>query len=295
MSDAVMEYLGALQMERGASRHTLAAYRGDLKDFTLFVRQCARALEDIRADDIVAYVERLRRRGLKPASVARRLAAVRGLYRHLLDAGDLAQDPTEHVDMPRASRPLPKTLNKDAVVHLIESPDVATARGLRDRALLEMLYATGMRASECLGLRVEDVNVVAGYVNCLGKGRKQRLVPVGEEALAWLRRYLGEVRPTLVRRRDCGRVFVNPRGRPLSRQSLWTIVRGAAAASGIRRRVSPHVLRHSFASHLLEGGADLRAVQAMLGHADIGTTQIYTHLPSDAIWKMYREHHPRAG
>jgi integrase/recombinase XerD len=294
MSDRVTEYLGALQMERGASRHTLAAYRADLKDFTAFARERARALPAVRAEDIVAYVERLRRRGLKPASVARRLAAVRGLYRHLLAEGALASDPTEHVDMPRASRPLPRTVARDAVVDLIESADVATPRGVRDRALLELLYATGMRASECLGLRLEDVNLAAGYVICLGKGRKQRLVPAGEEALMWVKRYLGEVRPRLVRRRDCGRLFVNPRGQPLSRQSLWTIVRRAAVVSGIRRRVSPHVLRHSFASHLLEGGADLRAVQAMLGHADIGTTQIYTHLPSDAVWKMYRAHHPRA-
>jgi integrase/recombinase XerD len=294
MPDPVTEYLGTLQMERGASRHTLAAYRGDLKDFTAFARERARPLDEVRAEDVVAYLERLRRRGLTPASVARRLAAVRGLYRHLLEEGALARDPTEHVDMPRASRPLPKTLARDAVVGLIESPDVTTPRGIRDRALLEVLYATGMRASECLGLRLEDVNLTAGYVTCLGKGRKQRLVPAGEEALIWVKRYLGEVRPRLVRRRDCGRLFVNPRGQPLSRQSLWTIVRRAAVAAGIRRRVSPHVLRHSFASHLLEGGADLRAVQVMLGHADIGTTQIYTHLPSETVWRMYRDHHPRA-
>jgi integrase/recombinase XerD len=295
MSDPVTEYLGALQMERGASRHTLAAYRGDLKDFVAFARDRGRPLDAVRADDVVAYIDGLRQRGLRPASVARRLAAIRGLYRHLVEAGGLARDPTEHVDVPRAGRPLPKTLARDAVVGLIESPDVATAPGVRDRALLELLYATGMRASECLGLRLEDVNLSAGYVTCMGKGRKQRLVPAGEEAIAWVKRYLGEVRPRLVRRRDCGRLFVNPRGQALSRQSLWSIVRRAAAAAGIRRRVSPHVLRHSFASHLLEGGADLRAVQVMLGHADIGTTQIYTHLPSDAVWRMYSKFHPRAG
>jgi len=152
-----------------------------------------------------------------------------------------------------------------------------------------------MRASECLGLRLEDVNLGAGYVTCTGKGRKQRLVPVGEVALLWMERYRTEVRPRLVRRRDAGRFFVNPRGQSLSRQSLWTIVRRAASRAGVQRRVSPHVLRHSFASHLLEGGADLRAVQVMLGHADIGTTQIYTHLPSEAVWQIYRAHHPRAG
>ena len=151
-----------------------------------------------------------------------------------------------------------------------------------------------MRASECMGLRLEDVNLNAGYVICTGKGSKQRLVPAGAEALSWVRRYLVEVRPLQTRRRDCGRLFVNPRGGPLSRQSLWTLVRRAAAAAGLRQRVSPHVLRHSFASHLLEGGADLRSVQAMLGHADISTTQIYTHLPSSALKRMYRQFHPRA-
>jgi integrase/recombinase XerD len=295
MPDSVAAYLGALQMERGASRHTLAAYRSDLKDFDAFARARGCSLDGVGAEEIVAYLERLRRRGLKPASVARRLAALRGLYRHLLDEGVLARDPTEHVDVPRAGRPLPRTLPRDAVVGLIESPDVTTARGTRDRALLELLYATGMRASECLGLRLEDANLAAGYVTCMGKGQKQRLVPAGAEALVWVKRYLADVRPRLVRRRDCGRLFVNPRGQPLSRQSLWAIVRRAAVSAGIRRRVSPHVLRHSFASHLLEGGADLRAVQVMLGHADIGTTQIYTHLPSAAVWKMYRESHPRAG
>jgi integrase/recombinase XerD len=151
-----------------------------------------------------------------------------------------------------------------------------------------------MRASECLGLRLEDLNASAGYVICTGKGSKQRLVPVGAEALTWVRRYLRDVRPGHTRRRDSGRLFVNPRGGPLSRQSLWTLVRRAAAAAGLTRRVSPHVLRHSFASHLLEGGADLRSVQAMLGHADISTTQIYTHLPSSALQRMYRDFHPRA-
>jgi len=290
----VAEYLGTLQAERGASRHTLAAYRRDLTDFTGFLHDHRRPLGDVVPDDIVAYVERLRRHGLASGSVARRLSALRGLYRHLVAVGALGRDPTEHVDLPRAARPLPKTLSREVTVELIESPDVTTPRGVRDRTLLELLYAAGMRASECLDLRLEDLNLNAGYVICTGKGRKQRLVPVGAEALGWVRRYLATVRPLYTRARDSGRLFVNPRGRPLSRQSLWTIVRRAAAAAGIRRRVSPHVLRHSFASHLLEGGADLRSVQVMLGHADIATTQIYTHLPSAALTRMYRAYHPRA-
>jgi integrase/recombinase XerD len=176
----------------------------------------------------------------------------------------------------------------------VEAPDTTEPSGVRDRAILELLYATGMRASECLDLRVEDLNLRSGYVICTGKGKKQRLVPVGAEASAWVTRYLREARPLHTRGHDSGRFFVNPRGGRLSRQSLWVVVRRAATRAGLRARVSPHTLRHSFASHLLEGGADLRSVQAMLGHADIATTQIYTHLPTSALTRMYRRYHPRA-
>jgi integrase/recombinase XerD len=294
MTDSVVEYLGALQTEQGASRNTLAAYRRDLRDFTDFLLDRRRALPDTGPDDIVGYLERLRRRGLKASSVARRISALRGLYRHLLREGALARDPTEHVEVPRRAQSLPRTLSREVVSALVEAPDVTRPPGVRDRAVLELLYATGMRASECLDLRLEDVNLTAGYVVCTGKGQKQRLVPVGAEALAWAKRYLSDVRPRHTRRRDCGRLFVNPRGGRLSRQSLWAIVRHAAARAGVRGRASPHMLRHSFASHLLEGGADLRSVQVMLGHADITTTQIYTHLPSAALTRMYRRFHPRA-
>jgi integrase/recombinase XerD len=291
---AVAEYLGALQTERGASRNTLAAYRRDLDDFLCFCRERRLDLAAAGVDDVVAWIERLRARGLAPSSVARRLSAVRGFYRHLLRDGAVRRDPTEHLETPRASRPLPRALSREVTVALVEAPDTRRPAGLRDRAILELLYATGMRASECLGLGLEDLNLAAGYVVCTGKGGRQRLVPVGAEAVEWVRRYLREGRPRDTRRRDCGRLFVNPRGGALSRQSLWTLVRRAAAAAGLRRRVSPHMLRHSFASHLLEGGADLRSVQAMLGHADISTTQIYTHLPTSALTRMYRKFHPRA-
>jgi len=293
-SDPVEEFLTSLQTEQGASRHTLAAYRRDVADFVAFLQRQRRSLAQASAEDVVAYLERLTGRGLKPASLARRLSAVRSFARHLLRVGRVRRDPTEHVERPRSGRPLPRTLSRDGAAALVESPDVSTPAGVRDRALLELLYATGMRASECLGLSLDDVNLNAGYVICTGKGRKQRLVPLGGEAGAWVTRYLSASRPRDTRQRDCGRLFVNPRGGPLSRQSLWIIVRRAARSVGLTRRVSPHVLRHSFASHLLEGGADLRSVQAMLGHADIGTTQIYTHLPSATVRRMYDQFHPRA-
>jgi integrase/recombinase XerD len=292
--EAVAEYLGTLQSEQGASRNTLAAYRRDLGDFLRFLSGRRLDPASVTPDDVVSWLEGLRGRGLAPASVARRLSAVRGFYRHLLREGIARRDPTEHLDTPRRARPLPRALSREAAVALVEAPDPRRTVGVRDRTVLELLYATGMRASECLGLRVEDVNLSAGYVVCTGKGARQRLVPVGAEALAWVRRYLRDVRPGQTRRRDSGHLFVNPRGGRLSRQSLWTLVRRAATAAGLRRRVSPHMLRHSFASHLLEGGADLRSVQAMLGHADISTTQIYTHLPTAALRRMYRDFHPRA-
>jgi integrase/recombinase XerD len=292
--DPVAGFLGTLQTERGVSRHTLAAYRRDLGDFTRFLERRGTGLLEAQADHVVSYLEHARARGLAAASIARRLAAVRGLYRHLVREEALTRDPSEHVDTPRTGRSLPKTLSRDAATALVEASHGDDPRSVRDRTLLEVLYATGMRASECLGLRLEDVNLNAGYAVCNGKGRKQRLVPLGEHAVAWIRRYVRDARPHFTRARDCGRLFVNPRGAALSRQSLWVVVRRAAVAAGVRKKVSPHVLRHSFASHLLEGGADLRSVQAMLGHADIGTTQIYTHLPSEALTRMYRASHPRA-
>ena len=287
------EYLGSLAAERGASRNTLAAYRRDVDDFTTFLSGRRRRITDVVADDVVTYVEWLRRNGLRPSSIARRLSALRGFYRHLVREGTVAEDPTEHVDLPRARRPLPRTLSREATAALVEAPDLRRPAGVRDRAMLELLYATGMRASECLALRLEDVNLTAGYVICAGKGRKQRLVPIGAVALGWIRTYLRDVRPALTRRRDSGRLFVSARGQGLSRQSLWTIVGRAARAAGVKRKVSPHVLRHSFATHLLEGGADLRAVQVMLGHADISTTQIYTQVSRAKLIEHVRKH-PRA-
>jgi integrase/recombinase XerD len=292
---AVADFLAALLAEQGASPNTVAAYRRDLRDLVTRLRRGGRSLADASPDDIIDWMDALRRSGRKASTVARRLAAARGLFRHLGQEGQTRQDPTEHIERPRLPRPLPKTLSPQAAAALVESPDVSTLRGLRDRALLELLYASGLRATECLTLATGDVNLNAGYVQCVGKARKERIVPVGEEALVWIRRYLSEVRPRVLHgRRDSGRLFLSPRGGALTRQALWHIVRRAGRAAGIRARVSPHTLRHCFASHLLEGGADLRVVQTMLGHADISTTQIYTHLPSATIRAMYRKFHPRA-
>lgn len=292
--DPVTEFLGALQTERGVSPNTVAAYRRDLTSFQRFLAERDRTFQEVGTEELSLYLLALRRRGLGHASVARRLSAVRGLYRYCLREGKVARDPTERLEAPRLPRRLPRTLSPAEVAALLETSPVVGPAGFRDRALLELLYATGMRASECLSLRVEDVNLSAGYVVCTGKGSRQRLVPVGALALEWVRRYLAEVRPRLVRRGDPGTLFLNQQGRPLSRQAIWGLVKRTGLAAGLRAAISPHTLRHSFASHLLERGADLRSVQAMLGHADISTTQIYTHLPSSAHLEMYRRFHPRA-
>ena len=292
--DPVAEYLEALQTERGASPNTLSAYRRDLSGFLGFLRRRGTTIESADADHVARYLLTLRQAGLGPRSVARHLSAVRGLYRFLVREGRLGRDPTEHLEGPRPPRRLPRTLSPKEAVALVESPALDDRAGIRDRALLELLYATGMRASECLALRIEDLNLSAGYVIPTGKGDRQRLIPVGAQALHWVRAYLKTARPSLVKRADPGTLFVNRAGRRLSRQGLWGIIKKAARRAGVRSAVSPHTLRHSFASHLLERGADLRSIQAMLGHADISTTQIYTHLPSAAVREMYRRYHPRA-
>jgi integrase/recombinase XerD len=292
--DPVTEFLGALQTERGVSPNTVMAYRRDLTRFQRFLNERDRTLEQVGAEELSLYLLTLRRRGLGHASVARHLSTLRGLYRYCLREGGVARDPTQHLEAPRLPRRLPRTLSPSEVAALLETSPAEGPAGLRDRALLELLYATGMRASECLSLRIEDLNLSAGYVVCTGKGSRQRLIPVGALALGWVRRYLKEGRPRLARRVDPGTLFLNRQGRPLSRQGLWGLIKRAARAAGLRGTISPHTLRHSFASHLLERGADLRSVQAMLGHADISTTQIYTHLPSSAVREMYRRFHPRA-
>ena len=289
----IADYLSSLQVERGAARNTLMAYRRDLAGFDAFLGAGGHRIESVGVTDLSRYLAGLRGRGLGGRSIARHLSAVRGLYRYLLDERRVSRDPTEHLDSPRPARRLPRTLSVEDTAALVEAPDITRPEGLRDRALLELLYACGLRASEALGLRVEDVNFSAGYVVVTGKGNRQRLVPAGAQALDWVRRYCATVRPRLVRR-EGGPLFLNRSGGGLSRQSLWTVIRRAARRAGVRAAASPHTLRHSFASHLLERGADLRSVQAMLGHVDISTTQIYTHLPSSVVHDMYRRFHPRA-
>jgi integrase/recombinase XerD len=290
----VEEFLERLRVEDGSSPLTIAAYRRDLTGLAESLRARGRGLETARPDDLVAHLDRLRRAGQSPRSLARCLAAVRGLYRFARSAGAVRDDPAALLETPRASRRLPRALSRADAAALVEEPGGGgQPAALRDRALLELLYGCGLRASELVGLRPGDVDLQAQILICRGKRDRQRLVPLGDAARLALLAYLERSRPVLVRRGDPGTLFVNARGRALSRQGLWRIVRGHARRVGVRSAF-PHALRHSFASHLLEGGADLRSVQALLGHADIGTTEIYTHLPTDAVRRLYRAFHPRA-
>jgi integrase/recombinase XerD len=290
----VDRYLDTLRTERGASPNTIAAYRRDLLGLGRHLARRRIAIERAGMEELTRYLAALRQGGLGPRSVGRHLSAIKGFYGFLVREGERRRDPTELLEAPRPPRRLPRTLSTAEAQALVESPPLGDPAGVRDRALLELLYATGMRASECRALRIEDVNLSAGYVVCTGKGERQRLVPVGAQAVHWVRAYLRTARARLVKRNDPGTLFVNRAGGALTRQGLWGIIRRAARRAGLSARVSPHTLRHSFASHLLERGADLRSIQAMLGHADISTTQIYTRLPSSAVHRMYRQFHPRA-
>ncbi len=289
----IVEFLESLRVEDGASPLTVIAYRQDLCRFAAFLRSLRRTLETARSGDLVAHLEGLRASGLSPRTVARKLAAIRGLYRFARANGWRRDDPAIRLDTPRLPRRLPRALSRADAQALVEAAGGGEPRQLRDRAILELLYGSGLRVSEIAGLRPVDVDLHGQFLVCRGKRDKQRVVPVGGEARRALVAYLERGRPLLVGGADAGPVFLNHRGSALSRQGLWGIVRAHARRLGIRRAF-PHALRHSFASHLLEGGADLRSVQALLGHADIGTTEIYTHLPSEAVRRMYRRFHPRA-
>jgi integrase/recombinase XerD len=291
---SLRDYLDHLRVERGLSENTLEAYGRDLGKLEDFARTKKRPPLALVQRDLTEFVGRLRELGLGPRSQARAIHAVRGFYRYGVREGLIDGDPMENLRAPRAFRALPRYLTSRQVEALLEAPDVAKPLGLRDRAILELMYATGLRVSEVIGLRAEGLNMELGIVRVMGKGQKERLVPLGKMARGWIERYLAEARERLTKGRPSPTLFVNHRGRKLSRMGLWGIVRRHAVTAGVERVLTPHVLRHSFASHLLERGADLRSLQAMLGHADISTTQIYTHVTRERLRQLYDKFHPRA-
>ena len=291
---AVEAWLDHLRIERRRSAHTVDSYARDLDQLRRFAAGLERPLVALDRHDLEAFVRDLMGRGLSPRSVARVVSSTRGFYKYLVVRHDIAGNPADDLQPPRAWAALPKFLSIEEVDRLLALPDVSTAKGLRDRAFIELLYATGLRVSELVSLGVAHLNLEAGYLTARGKGAKERLVPIGDEAASWVTRYVRDARPALVGKRPSPRLFVNARGGgALSRLGVWKILKGYGVQAGISRRLSPHVLRHSFATHLLDRGADLRAIQMMLGHADLSTTQIYTHVLEARLRAIHERFHPR--
>jgi len=287
-------YLGYLRDVRRMSPNTVESYARDLAALAAFAERKGRSVDALDRRDLEAFARALMTDGLAPRSVARAVACVRGYYKFLLAEKKIASNPAEDFRAPRAWPALPKYLGLDDVDKLLAQPDPSTSRGLRDKALVELLYATGLRVTELLSLKPGDVALDAGYLTCIGKGDKQRIVPLGHAAADWIRRYLAEGRPALLKGRKSGWLFVNAKGGGrLSRVGFWKLLRDYGIRAGVPRGLSPHVLRHSFATHLLERGADLRAIQMMLGHADLSTTQIYTHVLEARLRAVYDKFHPR--
>ncbi len=289
-------YLTHLTVERRLAANSIESYARDLRLLEGFASGRGAKIESFDRAILEEFVRDLMSQGRSPRSVARAIACFRGFYRFLVIDGRLKGSPAADLRPPRAWKTLPKYLSVEEVDRLLCQPDTTQPRGLRDRALIELLYATGMRVSELVGLRPADVNLEASYLTCSGKGDKQRIVPIGDEAATWVKKYLRESRPHLLRRRTSARLFVNARGGGvgLTRVGFWKILKQYARSAGLAPSLSPHVLRHSFATHLLERGADLRAIQMMLGHADLSTTQIYTHVLEQRLRTVYDAFHPRA-
>jgi integrase/recombinase XerD len=294
MSATIDTYLAYLRDVRRMSANTVVSYARDLANLEAFAEGESHAVEALDRRDLEAFARRLVSSGLAPRSAARAIACIRGYYRFLLLEKRIGADPAEDLRAPRAWPSLPKYLDLEEVDRLLAQPDTGTPRGMRDKALIELLYATGLRVSELLSLRAGDINLDGGYLTCIGKGDKQRIVPLGQVAAEWVRRYLSEARPELLKSRKSSWLFVNAKGGgQLSRVGFWKILKEYGIKAGVSREISPHVLRHSFATHLLERGADLRAIQMMLGHADLSTTQIYTHVLEARLRTVYDKFHPR--
>ncbi|MDX1555792.1 MAG: site-specific tyrosine recombinase XerD [Xanthomonadales bacterium] len=287
-------FLDAIWAERGLSRNTLSAYRYDLANLARYLEDHhACTLESAGRDQILAFLAGEVRDGRSARSLSRYLSGFRQFYRWLLREGHISSDPTAMIESPKLGRGLPKVVDEEGITRLLEAPDVETPLGQRDRAMLEMMYATGLRVSELVGLQLANLNINQGVVRVLGKGGKERLVPLGEHALDWVRCYIRGGRIDLLKGKPSQAVFVTARGAGMTRQAFWHAIKRHAATAGIVQNLSPHVLRHSFATHLLNHGADLRVVQLLLGHSDLSTTQIYTHIAREGLKQLHRKHHPR--
>jgi integrase/recombinase XerD len=295
IDDTLIErFLDAIWMERCLSQNTLAAYRSDLSKFAAWLLQnAAGSMQQAQRQDLLDYLAEQSKSSKKPRSTARLLSCLRQFYQHALREGWVQVDPSSRIDAPKLGRPLPKSLTEEEVEALLDAPDLDTPEGLRDRTMLELLYATGLRVSELVGLRLDQVGLAQGVVRVVGKGDKERLVPLGEDAIDWLDRFLKGGRPDLLKGQLCDEIFPTRRGAGMTRQAFWYRIKKHAQSAGIAKHLSPHTLRHAFATHLLNHGADLRVVQMLLGHSDLSTTQIYTHVAQERLKSLHATHHPR--
>jgi integrase/recombinase XerD len=287
--DSFIEYLVT---ERSSAENTMSSYANDLKAYGLWLDEKGLSFDRVDYYNLAGYTTVMKETGLKTTSINRRLSTIRQLYRFLLDEGIIEKDPTREIVMPKRAQYLPEVLNVNEVEGLLNAPDISKPLGKRDKAMLELLYATGLRVSELIKLKLNNINLGAGFLLARGKGGKERLVPMGEKAISWTREYIETVRPSMIVKKS-ETLFFSNRGTAMSRQNFWYIIKRYALAAGIFRDISPHTLRHSFATHLLTGGADLRSVQMMLGHSDISTTQIYTHITSQRLKEVHTRYHPR--
>jgi integrase/recombinase XerD len=297
LESRLQDFIHFLIVERGLAKNSIDSYQRDLKNYMKFVQNVdsAKEWDEVQRVNITGFLSHLKNEGMSAKTIARHVASIRSFHQFLLREKVTEQDPSIHIESPKMERSLPKVLSIGEVEALLEAPQESTPLGIRDKAMLEVLYATGIRVSELIRLQLEDVHLKMGFVRCIGKGNKERIIPIGKTAIEVLEQYLMDGRPKLVRKKHKDdSLFLNHHGKGLSRQGFWKILKGLAAEAKISKELTPHTLRHSFATHLLENGADLRAVQEMLGHVDISTTQIYTHVTKTRMKDVYSKFHPRA-
>lgn len=294
MESEIRTYLNYLRVEKGLSQNTIRAYQRDIDKFAIFVQERKLTVSTVCRGDVVDFLGTLYRKGLDSRSVARHLVTIRGFFRFLLMEETISKDPAGDIESPKFRQSLPDFLSLEEVDKLLRQPDVSAVVGLRDKTMIELMYSTGLRVSELCGLRLADIQIDAGCIRCIGKGNKERIVPVGRQALAGVQDYMRKSRPDLLGSHSSPYLFLHTRGSKLSREAFWKMLSEYGRKAGLRKSLSPHMLRHSFATHLLDRGADLRSVQMMLGHSDISTTQIYTHVVEERLKQVYKAHHPRA-
>ncbi len=294
MKELVDTFLSYLSVERGLSRNTIISYKEDLEHYIEFLTALhIDTFSKTTKNEVIDFMLNQKERGISPNSVARRLAAIKVFYRFMVRERILKTDPTSLIDSPKLWKKIPETLSLNEVDALLSQPNIKNPQGIRDKAILETFYATGMRVSEVVNLKSANVNLEVGFLRCIGKGNKERIIPLGKKAISSLKRYLDAARKHMLKQKESEFIFLNRSGKKISRQSLWKIIKRYAKEARIKKPIRPHILRHSFATHLLERGADLRSVQEMLGHANISTTQIYTHISKDRLKTIHRTFHPR--